>query len=87
MDHSNPFSSQVVGGSFGQKGGLGPQGPNRELGPLFDPEGNPITIRPFLKGKKGFGFSPSPNTHSMEGPSVISKVGGFQTNPFQALRG
>ena len=87
-DHSNPYSSQVVGGSFGQKGGLGPQGPNRELGPLQDPKGDPITLRPFLKGKKSFGSrsNPSPISHVMEGPSVISKEGGFQTNPFQALR-
>ena len=86
-DHSNPFSGQLVGGCFGQKGGPGPQGPNRELGPLLDPEEDPITIRLFLKGKKGLGFSPSPNTHPMEGPTEISKVGDFQAKPFQALRG
>ena len=46
-------------------------------------------MRPFLKGKKGFGSRSNPSTisHVMEGPSVISKEGEFQTNPFQALRG
>ena len=87
MDHSNPFLSQLVGECFGQKGGSGPQGPNKELGPLINPMGDPITFRLFLKGMNNLGFNPSPNTHSMKGSTEISKVGGFQANPFLALRG
>ena len=80
-NNSNPYSGQVVGGSFGQKGGLRPQGPNKELGPLLNLKGDHITLRLFLKGKKSFGSrsSPSPISHVMEGPSIISKEGGFQT--------
>ena len=70
-NHSNPHLGRVVGGSFGQKGGFGPQRLNRVLGPLHNPEGDPFTLRPFLKGKKGFG--------SNLGPSLCYE--GFVDNP------
>ena len=88
-DHSNPHSSRVVGGSFGQKGGFGPLRQIRVSSPLHNPEGDPFTLRSFLKGKKGFGSNPgpSPNNPVMKGLSTILKEGGPQTKPFQALRG
>ena len=88
-DHSNPHSGRVAGGFFGQKGGFGPQRPDKVLGPLHNPEGDPFILRSFLKGKKGFGSNPgpSPNNPVMKGPSTSLKEGGPQTNPFQALRG
>ena len=59
------------------------------MGPLHNPKGDPFTLRPFLKGKKGFGSNPGPcpNNPVMKGLSTILKEGGPQTNPFQALRG
>ena len=77
-DHSNPHPGRVVGGSFGQKGGFGPQRPNKVLGPVHNPEGDPFTLRSFLKGKKGFGSNPgpSPNNPIRKGLSTILKEGG-----------
>ena len=83
-DHSNTHSGWVVGWSFGQKGGFRPQRPNRVSSPLHNPEGDPFTLRLFLKGKKGFGSNPdpSPNNLVMKGLSTILKERGPQTNPF-----
>ena len=88
-DQSNPHSSRVVGGTFGQKGCFGPQRPTRGSGPLHNPGGDPFTLRLLLKGKKGFGsnLGPSPNDPVMKGLLTVLKEGGPQTNPFETLRG
>ena len=53
-DHSNPHSGRVVGGSFRQKGGLGPHRPNRVLGPNPGPiPNNPVTKGLSTVQKKG----------------------------------
>ena len=71
-----------MGGSFGQKGGFGPQRPNRVLGP--NPEGDSFSLRPMLKGKNGLGSNPDPcpNNPVMQGLLTFLKEGGPQTNPF-----
>ena len=78
-DYSNPFLSQLVGECFGQKGRPGPQGPNRESGPLLDLEGDPITIWPFLKGKKGPWVQLKPKHPSYGGPDGNFKGGKFSS--------
>ena len=91
--HSNSFSGRFSGGRFGQKGGPASQGStqvqNNELSSIIEghPEGDPISNRPFLKGKKSLGFSLRPSSHPMESPVEKLKLGGLQANPFQALRG